>query len=166
MRGYLLDTMMIAFWHNPSLPEHEPTLRRIESLDPHSPLRISAVTWGEIQYGHRCVSGTETGVQTQFTQFVERSLPSVLEIRKTTAIYYGEIRARLFAKYAPQRGRRSLRPEQLVDPVTATVLGIQENDLWIAAQAIEHNLVLVTHDKLARLKDIASDLLEFEDWVV
>jgi predicted nucleic acid-binding protein len=52
----------------------------------------------------------------------------------------------------------------LVDPLTAKCLGIQENDLWIAAQAYESNLVLVTHDKMDRLREVASDLLAFEDW--
>jgi len=51
----------------------------------------------------------------------------------------------------------------LVDPVTAKVLGIQENDLWIAAQAIERNLILVTNDGMSRIREIASEL-RIEDW--
>ena len=43
-------------------------------------------------------------------------------------------------------------------------LGIDENDLWIAAQAIEHNLVLVTNDEMKRIKHVAGPVLDIEDW--
>lgn len=59
--------------------------------------------------------------------------------------------------------RKGLRPEQLVDPTTAKELDIQENDLWLAAQALEHNLVLVSHDKMTRLRKVAEEL-RVQDW--
>jgi tRNA(fMet)-specific endonuclease VapC len=168
LRGYLLDTCVVTFWHNPNLPENASIVSQIHSLDPGTPLRISAITWGEIEYGHRCVSRTESSVQAQFKAFLRRNLPRVLDVRQTTALYYAEVRAALFGKFAPARRKKSLRPEQLVDPLSSAELGIQENDLWIAAQAMEHNLVLVTHEKMARIKDVAKDLsnlVDFEDWV-
>ncbi len=164
MRGYLLDTCVVAYWHAPKLPENGRVVSRINSLDPHSPLRVSAITWGEIEYGHRCASAAETSRQAQFKAFLTKNLPRVLDVRQSTAIYYAQLRAALFRKFAPRRGKKSCRPEQLVDPVSGAELGIQENDLWIAAQAFEHNLVLVTHDTMTRLKDVATDLIEFEDW--
>ena len=88
----------------------------------------------------------------------------MLRVDRNTSHYYGLLRASLFEKFAPKSDRNGLRPCQLVDPVSATELGIQENDLWIAAQAIEFNLVLVTHDRIHRLKEVAPDELEFEDW--
>jgi predicted nucleic acid-binding protein len=51
----------------------------------------------------------------------------------------------------------------LIDPVTSRELGIQENDLWIAAQALEYNLVLVTNDKMDRIRDVCEDL-QVENW--
>jgi tRNA(fMet)-specific endonuclease VapC len=78
--------------------------------------------------------------------------------------YYGSIRARVFEKYAPrEKRRRGLRPEQLIDPVTSHELGIQENDLWLAAQAVEFNLVLVTNDAMQRLQDTCNEL-RVENW--
>ena len=69
-----------------------------------------------------------------------------------------------FEKYAPNvKRRRGLRPEQLIDPVTSQELGIQENDLWIAAQALEYNLVLVTNDKMERIRDVCEEL-QIENW--
>lgn len=164
MDGYLLDTNILAYWHNSSSPEHEAVIRRLDSLDPAAPLRISAVAWGEIEYGHRCVSPSDTPIQTQFRRFLETRLPHVLDVRKTTAMYYGQLRAKLFGKFAPRGKKKGLRPEQLVDPLTAAELGIQENDLWMAAQAMEHNLVLVTHDRMTRIREVLRDLLDIEDW--
>jgi len=82
-----------------------------------------------------------------------------------TANTYGELRSLLFDKYAPNdKRKKNLRPEQLVDPITSLELGIQENDLWIAAQAIVRNLILVTHDKLTHIRKIAGSELHIEDW--
>ncbi len=164
MRGYLLDTNIVSYWFLPGTPQNCSVVAHIGGLDAGTPLRVSAVTLGEIEYGHRVVSTTDSSKQAQFNHFVQEQLPRALNVRGTTRIYYGQIRARLFKKYSPQQGRRALRPEQLVDPVTATTLGVQENDLWIAAQAAEYNLVLVTHDRMTRLREVVSDILAIEDW--
>jgi tRNA(fMet)-specific endonuclease VapC len=166
VRGYLLDTNILDFWHDPHSPQHDAVIRRLDSLDPATPLRISAVAWGEIEYGHRCVSPSDTAIQVGFRRFLDTRLPRALEIRKTTAMYYGQLRAQLFDKFAPKGKKKGRRPEQLVDPLTAAELGIQENDLWIAAQAMEHNLVLVTHDRIARIREVVVDLLDIEDWTL
>jgi len=165
VRGYLLDTMILSYWWDAQRPEHQSVVARIDSLNELAPLRISAVTWGEIEYGHRCVSGSHTPIQVQFWRFVASRVPETLDIRKTTSIYYGQLRARLFDKFAPKNKKRPKHPEQLVDPVTATELGIQENDLWIAAQFVEHNLVLATNDRMIHIRQVAGDLLQVEDWV-
>jgi len=165
VRGYLLDTNILGYWFDDQRPEHEKVVEHLNALDPMAPLRISAISLGEIEYGHRCVSDTDTAVQAGFQHFVNTRLPGVLGIQRSTSAYYGQIRARLFKTFAPRNGKKNLRPCQLVDPVTASTLGIQENDLWIAAQATEFNLVLVTHDQMNRLKEAVSDLV-VEDWAV
>lgn len=165
MRGYLLDTNIISYWFKPGTPENREVVAHIAGLDDGTPLRVSAITFGEIEYGHRVVSTADSLKQAQFNHFVQTQLPDVLDVRKTTRIYYGQIRARLFEKYAPRRGRKALRPEQLVDPATGKTLGIQENDIWIAAQAVEYNLVLVTNDRMTHLSEVVGDILDIENWV-
>ena len=62
-----------------------------------------------------------------------------------------------------------MRPEQLLDPITAKELEIQENDLWIAAQAIAHEMVLVTNDRMTRIRDVAKGAkqeLRIQNWTV
>ena len=47
-----------------------------------------------------------------------------------------------------------LVPEALQERTTAKELGVQENDIWIAAQAIQYNLVLLTADYMRRLEKV------------
>jgi len=65
-----------------------------------------------------------------------------------------------------RRGRRVFRPEQLIDPVTSLELKIQENDLWIVAQAITKDLTLVTNDRksLEPLVEVAGNELHIKNW--
>ena len=162
MHGYLLDTNIVRYWFDERRPEHQRVLQHIQELD-EPPLMISAITLGEIEYGLQ-VTRSDTFKQEAYLAFISTNLPMVLDITKTTRIYYGSLRASVFEKYAPnERRRRGLRPEQLIDPVTSRELGIQENDLWIAAQALEYNLVLVTNDKMDRIRDVCEDL-QVENW--
>jgi predicted nucleic acid-binding protein len=85
-----------------------------------------------------------------------------LPIDEYVSDVYGELRASLFEKYI-QKGKNK-RPEQLIDPVTATEIGIDENDLWIVAQAITYNLTLVTNDKMRRIFSVTPKELKHEIW--
>lgn len=83
--------------------------------------------------------------------------------------YYADLRAKLFIKYGPKnrkRGNYNKRIEEWRDPTTSKLLQIQENDLWIAAVAMAHNLILVTHDKMNAIKSIEGLDLQFENWLI
>lgn len=164
MRGYLLDTNIVVYWLDQGRPQHNSVSQYIQELPPESPLMISAITLGEIEYGLCVVSENTTSQHETFRELVDRQLPMVLDVTKTTRLYYGLLRARVFEKYAPREKRRQgLRPEQLIDPITSCELGIQENDLWLAAQALEYNLVLVSNDTMRRIRDISEEI-EVENW--
>ena len=144
MRGYLLDTQTICYWFDDHAPEYVNVNAHIRKVPADSPLMVSVITLGEIEYGHCLAEIPDLKKQEEFRKFLEDTFPSPLEISIFTPRYYGEIRALLFTKYPPKGKNR--RPEQCHDPATASELGIDENDLWIASQAYEHNLVLVTND--------------------
>lgn len=162
-RGYLLDTNTIAFWFSPTRREHKLVVQRIEALPAESPLVTSAIVLGEIEYGCRAARPISQDALNEVARLVRARFPRMLQVGLSTAETYGRLRAALFRKYAPKKDRRGLRPEQLTDPMTSRELGIQENDLWIAAQALEHNLVLVTKDKLDHIRAVAPRLV-LEDW--
>ncbi len=165
MDGYLLDTNIIRYWLDHTTPEHPLVQRRVDGLDEQSLLVVSAVTLGELDYGLRCLGDEEYREQEEsHLGFIRKQIPEVVEVGSNTHPYYGAIRSALFERYGRrERKRKKLRPEQLADPETSLTLGIDENDLWIAAQAVEHNLVLVTHDAMRRIRSIA-DELRVDDW--
>lgn len=165
MDGYLIDTNIVNFWHNSGLLEHVNVMARVTSLPAGTPFYISVVTIGEIYFGHRSTSNPDRAKQQALERFVQIQFPNPLPISQHTPQYYAEIRYRLFHKYPPA-SKKHRRPEQCLEPVTALELGIDENDLWIASQAVEHRLVLVTHDRMARIRDVTSGLLDVEDWTL
>ena len=164
MKGYLLDTNIIEFWFNAKRHEHAAVCGRIAALPAEAPLATSTIVIGEIRYGTLVAPKEQQVGLSEFADFIRKQLPTVWEINRSTATTYGELRARLFEKYAPKdKKKQGLRPEQLIVPETGLQLGIQENDLWIAAQAVERNLVLATNDRMTRISEVAPELI-VEDW--
>jgi len=88
-----------------------------------APIFTSVISLGELSFGvEACVDPAERAVRAAYLRQVE-SRPN-LEISKHTASAFGVLAA------AVKRAGRSLRPRY--------------NDLWIAAQAIEHGYSLLT----------------------
>ncbi len=79
----------------------------------------------------------------------------VLEISRYVAEPYGAMRSWLVQRFAPVRQRRLRSLSQLADPVTDLALGIQENDLWLASQALANDAVLVTVDRMTHIREAA-----------
>lgn len=87
------------------------------------PIFTSAISIGELSFGvHSCADATARSMRAAYLRQVE-SRP-ILQVSKHTAAAFG-----LLAAAVKQSGR-SPRPRY--------------NDLWIAAQAIEHGYVLLT----------------------
>jgi predicted nucleic acid-binding protein len=175
MRDFLIDTNIWAYWFNSvKEPEHSHVLKRVSELKKlrervKSPFRvwISSVTWGELEYGYQAQANKEHSLEIPFRQFIHKISPKECVIDKHVAFDYGRIRAKLFEKYGPkEKKKKGLRPEQLIDPVTSLHLRIQENDLWIASQAITRDFILVTNDRksLQPLLEVAGDELHIENW--
>ena len=133
-----------------------------------SRLYISVVTLGEMEYGHQANPSADPGKQAAFESFVRTSCPVSWPITADVARHYGQLRAWLLDTCGPRGSRTKVkRAEQLVNPVTGVELGIQENDLWIAAQALTHNFALVTHDHRGNFGKLLNQFaagLNVEDW--
>ena len=169
MKGYLLDTNAISDWLDSTQKRHKPVSKRVDQCARENAILLtSTIVLGEIEYGIRDAPKEKLesldALRDQVeVQFVHKRL--LLEVSRSTALVYGDLRAKLFNKYAPRAKRKKVRrPEELVCPTTSKELGFQENDLWIAAQAIERNLVLVSNDShMKRIRDVAPEL-RVEDW--
>lgn len=175
MRDFLLDTQTIRYWHDSACSQHAAVTGNVAALRKlAAPLRIkprllvSVVTLGEIEFGHRVALTPNPAAQAAYTKFVREELPGSFEVSSDAAAAYGELRARLFNRYAPGEKRKPrMRPEQLVDPATDRELQIQENDLWLCAQAVAHGMVLVTNDRMTQICVVARDMtnpLLLQNW--
>jgi tRNA(fMet)-specific endonuclease VapC len=177
VRDFLLDTQTVCYWYDTTCRQHRAVTANIASFreqsksTEHRPrLLVSVITLGEIEYGHRVNPPPILDVRMDYLRFVSEHLPDRLEVTEDTTAAFGELRSRLFNKYAP-RGKRTpkMRPEQLIDPITSKELGIQENDLWLCAQAIGHSMVLVTNDGMRRIREVSQGmqpLLLIQDWTI
>ena len=176
MSDYLLDTNILRYWYDTGCPEHAKVLANVRAVrhpDPQTQyvprLFVSVITVGEIEYGHRYAPTPNVSDQLKYCAFVRQQCPAPLEIITHVSRYYGELKAWLMGNFCPKTMRtRATRLKQLVDPATTEQqLHVQENDVWIAAQAMTFNLVLVTHDSrgnFGRLQRQFTPELRVEDW--
>lgn len=152
--GYLLDTNIISYWY-----EQNPLIVQwIDGVAPQDIFKVSAITIGELNYGTNCNPKTRDEVR----RFIYKELPRQrrIDITGYTAETYGEIRSFLFEKYSPKKKRtKKQRAIELYDLTTDAELGVDENDIWIAAQAVERNFTLVSADAhFRRIKDAYKEL--------
>jgi len=159
MDGYLFDTNAVSALWNARHPEHN-TVKTFFASVSQSPVWLSTVVLGEIEYGIKITPEIDIDSRDQVRREMSKH-PFILDIDKHTIGPYSDLRAELFKKFSPRdrRGRLTVKwPEDLIDRTSAKELGIQENDIWIAAQAIQYNLILVTDDYMQRLVEISENL--------
>jgi tRNA(fMet)-specific endonuclease VapC len=109
---------------------------------------------GELRYG-AAVSERSRENAAAVEDFLGRI--DQLLISPATAQHYSDLKSRLLAEYGPrERARR--RAFDLAK------IGFTDNDLWIAASAIEHDAVLVSDDSdYGRMSGVSN--LEVQTWL-
>lgn len=81
----------------------------------------------------------------------------IYNIDQETANVYGQLKAAVFNQFAPKE-KNKRRKAKITD------LGFGENDLWIAAIALQHNLTLVSADSdFKRIQEVKT--LSVESWL-
>ncbi len=159
MDGYLFDTNAVSPLWNVRHPEHDIIKDFFASVS-QSPVWLSTIVLAEIEYGMKVTPEMDIDSQNQVRHEMSNH-PFILDIDKHTIGPYSDLRAELFKKFSPRdrRGRLTVKwPEDLIERTSAKELGVQENDIWIAAQAIQYNLILVTGDHMQRLVDVSENL--------
>jgi tRNA(fMet)-specific endonuclease VapC len=78
-------------------------------------------------------------------------------IDSDTADVYGNLKAAVFDKFAPRDKNKRRK-------FTVQNIGFGENDLWIAATAIQHNLTIITADRdFQRIQEVHP--LALDSWM-
>lgn len=168
MKVFLLDTNIFSPFVDEQHDGHAKVKKFIDDLSPQKDhIYTSPVVLGEIMYGYD-VCFDPDDIRKQAIIGGLRRYP-VVDINKHTVPHYATVRAALFRKYGIKKGRKKIRenqPEKLIDKSTGFSLGIQENDLWIVASALERNMTFVTSDKMNRIRDIIHNDLKLSlEWV-
>jgi tRNA(fMet)-specific endonuclease VapC len=82
---------------------------------------------------------------------------AIYRIDEQTAQIYGQLKARIFKHFAPKALNQRRK-------ATIASLGFGDNDLWIAAIALQHNLIIVSSDSdFQRMQE--AQTLSVESWV-
>jgi tRNA(fMet)-specific endonuclease VapC len=61
VRGYLVDTNIVVYWFDARRPQYECVVRHIQELPEATPLMISAITLGEIEFGLQVAKASTPG---------------------------------------------------------------------------------------------------------
>ena len=153
MEIYLLDTNLISGHLDLYHPWHEPVVEFVNQGSVDSDyLHISCMAIAEIMFGYE-VSLSQDPSRKQIVLDGLRQYRQVYRIDHHTVGCYYKIKANLFKdfgreQFGPKEFKKivQLQPEELCDRVTGKSLGIQEADLWMIAQAAEHDITFVTAD--------------------
>jgi predicted nucleic acid-binding protein len=159
MRSLLIDTNIWAYLFEPKkYPQQYANVEKnLRNVSKSARLGVSVITLGEIAVGLQ--DEQMDSVQKKHLAFVKSHNPWIADIGLHTAEQYGRLRGRL-----KDKGRGNRGADELVDRLTWLEVGSMENDLWIAAQAITYDLILVTNDKLKLIREVVGDELHIENW--
>ncbi len=157
-----MDTTVLSIYLDPTHPHHADKGQSLAALPVDNPRFISAVALAELGFGTKLAEVMGKGNLLALKAMIARARAySVLDITHHTASAYADVKARIAQKYLAKMLRKD-RPkyiEEWVDKATGKKLGIDENDLWMCAQAKERDLVFVTADgRMQRIPDADPDI--------
>ena len=158
MDGFLLETTTLSALLNPRDARHQDATRLVASIPEGTPKYVSAVALAELAFGVDLIRAVTGAVPEHLSQVIrDASSHPILDITRHTAMAYGELKTLLAIHYL-ERANRSNRPrwlEDWIDRNTGKALQVDDNDLWMCAQAKERSLVLVTADNgISRIADV------------
>ena len=155
MDAFLFDTTVLSIYLDPTHRLHAEKVQSLNALPAEAPRFVSTVALAELGFGTRLAAVIGKGNLPALDAILaEARTYAVLDLTHHTATAYAELKARIAQMYLA-RALRKDRPkyiEEWVDKAAGKKLGIDENDLWMCAQAKERDLLFVTAD--ARMKRI------------
>lgn len=155
VEAYLLDTSALAPLVDMGHPRHVASTAAIADVG-SAPIYVSAIALAEMLYGYRLYEKSTGATLTNAAAMIRAAqIFPRLDISLHTAAAYAELKSTL-AKHYLQNTTKEFRTryvEDWIDQFTGKALKIDDNDLWVCAQAREMNFVLIAGDKMARIKE-------------
>ena len=161
MDGYILDTSVLSTLLDPEHKRHIPIRDGVQQLERHATLFLSTVSLAELQYGVKLAETFGHGRLPVLQKLlVDARNYRLLDITRHTSAAYADIKATLVHTYfANAAAKRPRWIEDWVDKATGKKLQIDENDLWMCAQAKERDFLVCTADRrIKRISDADPDV--------
>lgn len=147
MDFHLLDTNVISILFDARRPNHAAVRAALDVLSPGDPQYVSVVVMAELRYGMEAAALTGQEVTHIRQTLVEADRYPLAEINRHTAEAYGDVKARLADRWVDLATRLPRWVEDWKERASTRTLQVDENDLWLVAQAVERNYRLVTSDR-------------------
>jgi predicted nucleic acid-binding protein len=151
MEQILLDTNFVSVLFDPRRPNYTAVEARARAFAQTDLVYLSVIVLAELRYGIEAAERAGQDITHIRGTLTQAATYPLAEIGRHTAEAYGEVKARLAAHYLDLSRRVPRWLEDWQDRVPSKTLQVDENDLWIVAQAIERDYLLVTSDQ--RLAD-------------
>ncbi|MCE1248094.1 MAG: PIN domain-containing protein [Firmicutes bacterium] len=163
---YLIDTNYISALWDENHKSHEKIKIFTESKN-YSHYLISTISVGEILFGQefnkdKLHSSIILEKRAKIREKIKEHYGYIVKIDRHVSEEYSKIKAALLKKH--RRKGRKLKTEYITEELytenrePAEIIGVQENDLWIAATALCYNYILITDDKMAKIEETISEL--------
>jgi len=143
---HLLDTNVISVLFDARRSNHAAVRTALAAIDPGNPQYISVVVEAELRYGMQAAARAGQDVTHIRKTLDQAERYALAEINRHTAEAYGDVKARLAHHWLDLSRRVPRWLEDWKYRASSKTLQVDENDLWIVAQAVERNYRLVTTD--------------------
>lgn len=163
MTGYLYDTSVLSALLDVTHQRHRDIASAVASLPNDASHFVSAISLAELTFGVRMSEVFSLSRLPALEQMlIAARAYGVLEVGHHTSTAYADLKANLAQRYLGNANRRH-RPRWLEEwPLnnSGQKLQVDENDLWLCAQAKERSLKLLTADGgMQRIADADTEVL-------
>jgi tRNA(fMet)-specific endonuclease VapC len=146
--------------HISAFEEQNPTLiGHLRNKPEENIVWVCPISLAEIEWGLRTTNTTNPQRRAQCRRFIEDNmLDFVRHIEITTRHSYAEIMQKIWQSHPPANANVDTQQH-------LSALGVDVNDVWIAAVALEHGLILLTADQMNTIQNCVPEIT-LQNWLV
>ena len=147
MDTFLLDTNLVSALYDSRHAKHAAAVGAVGALPSGAAQLVSVITIGEVRFGLALSRAAGQPLAHIETCLARSESHPLAQVTRHTAEAFANVKSSVALARLDVQRRAPRWVEVWSDRVTGEKLQIDENDLWIAAQAIERNYVVLTSDQ-------------------